>query len=328
MNVWDVHLYASTVSIVLSICYCLYISCSLLRDKKSRCKVKRNSLVVSWFLLLVPGFLLDLACLVENMRQIYSKERLHEGLLCKVLGFIAIFTVTSQNGASSTVAYVTYLFVKHGKTPPMNTTIFGNLLSWLMGIAIAFIYLSGNVIGPYRGIYCCVKQENYSGILVAEIFLVFAFSLGLQTFLYWRGLSLSHSSFQLNASRTSRVVMQRGLEMICIFHTSYLLIAADAVAVFTRVQTSIWLSVVASCIVKLQPFCHCFLFHHILKKMNKKNAQVHPTQTLSKNKARTRFSFGLQLLCSRSNIFPKYAQISARREGNLHSHELEDVKSP
>jgi len=262
------------------------------------------------------------------MRQIYSKERLHEGLLCKVLGFIAIFTVTSQNGASSTVAYVTYLFVKHGKTPPMNTTIFGNLLSWLMGIAIAFIYLSGNVIGPYRGIYCCVKQENYSGILVAEIFLVFAFSLGLQTFLYWRGLSLSHSSFQLNASRTSRVVMQRGLEMICIFHTSYLLIAADAVAVFTRVQTSIWLSVVASCIVKLQPFCHCFLFHHILKKMNKKNAQVHPTQTLSKNKARTRFSFGLQLLCSRSNIFPKYAQISARREGNLHSHELEDVKSP
>jgi len=279
--------------------------------------------------MIIPGFLLVLVFLVENVRQIYFGEPLKEGSLCKFYAFIAIFTVTSLNGASSTVAYVTYLFVKHGKTPSKNPAIFGNLLIWLMGIVIAFVYLSGNVFGPYRGIYCCVKKEHYNGILVAEMFLVFAFSVGLQSFFYWRAFleSRRHSRSQINAGSTSLSVMRSGLEMIFIFYTSYSLIAADAVAVFSSAQTSIWLSVVASCMVKLQPFCHCILFHGILKKIHQNNAQVHPVRALSTgtmNKTRFVSRTQFQLLKSSAKNYLKYV----RKGSNMYSRNLEDIKSP
>jgi len=189
-----------------------------------------------------------------------------------------MWTLTSLNGSASTISYVTYLFVKSGEMPPIEKVLGGNLLSWLAGLAIAFIYLFGRVLGPYRGLYCCVKQEYYKGILVAEMFLVLGVSASFQAFFYSSAFleCRKHPQVDISARKTSLVIVKGGLGMILIFYISYFLIAADAVAVFSSAHTSIWLSGIAACMVKLEPFWHCLLLHHILCQMRKHRTRVCP----------------------------------------------------
>jgi len=324
MNVQDIiYLSASTSCEFLSISYCAYIVIRCIRDQELFQHVKGNSLLVSWIFLILPGFLLVVVFLIENAQRIYFREALKNGASCQFSGFIAILTLTSLNGSASTVSYVTYLFVKSGKKPPIEKIIGGNLLSWLAGLGIASIYLYGGVFGPYRELYCCVEKKYYRGTLVAEMFLVFGFSAVFQVFFYTSAFLECRKFSQDNNNgdncKTSVVILKRGLEMILIFYMSYSLIAADSAAVFASSHPNIWLSGVAACMVKLEPFWHCLLLHRILNRMCKHRARVSPynpeQQALSeKNKSSSSKAISL-LQCFQSKHKPtskKYSQLSVR----------------
>ena len=48
------------------------------------------------------------------------------------------------------------------------------------------VYLIMEKFGPFRGLYCCVKEELFDGIIVAEVFLVFGIAAAVQVFMYSR----------------------------------------------------------------------------------------------------------------------------------------------
>jgi len=321
-----IYLSVSTFCIVISISYCAYVVFVLVREKDLFKRVKENSLLISWFLLVPPGLLLVLVFLVENSHQIYFKEALQDGVLCKFCAFCAILTLTALNGCAITVAYLTYLFVKNGKRPAPEKAMIGNIVSWLAGLAFSFVYLFGDVFGPYRGIYCCVKQQYFTGALVGEMFMVFGFSAAFEGLFYLRSVMESRKLSQRNthANQTSFIIMRRGLEMILIFYVSYVLVAVDSVIIFARLESSIWLSMVAAWMVKLEPFWHCFLLHRILKRIRKSRARVMPyneTGPASRNKSSSKFGSvvhwlqSIQSSCSRPS--KKYNQLSVRRKVSL-----------
>ena len=39
--------------------------------------------------------------------------------------------------------------------------IYWNIGSWVFAIVLAGIFLIGDLLGPYKGLYCCVKETNY-----------------------------------------------------------------------------------------------------------------------------------------------------------------------
>ena len=56
----------------------------------------------------------------------------------------------------------------------------------LLGLVISMVYLIMEKFGPFRGLYCCVKEELFDGIIVAEVFLVFGIAAAVQVFMYSR----------------------------------------------------------------------------------------------------------------------------------------------
>jgi len=223
--------------------------------------------------------------------------------------------------------------VKNGKRPATGKAMIGNVASWLAGFVFSFIYLFGDVFGPYRGIYCCVKEQDFKGALVGEMFIVFGFSAAFEGLFYIRSVMESRKLSQGNthANQTSFIIMQRGLEMILIFYVSYVLVAVDSVIIFSRLESSIWLSMVAAWMVKLEPFWHCVLLHRILKRMRKNRARVMPYNGQGpsfKNKSSSKVNPVLQWLhsiqssCSRPSQQYKHLSVSVRRKVSL--KDLED----
>jgi len=129
------------------------------------------------------------------------------------------------------------MFCKRGKRGDFKTVFIGNACSWILGLVISIIYLIGGKFGPFRGLYCCVKEELYDGIIVAEVFLVFGIAVAVQVFMYssccLEALNIGELQ-NTSAAKTSIAIMKRGLEMIGVFYLSYVLIVVDSIAIFSK----------------------------------------------------------------------------------------------
>ena len=95
--------------------------------------IRGNVVLVSWCFLLVPGLILVVVFLFEDIIQIYENEIVHEGKLCNFFSFVAIWTVVSSNGSTCTISYLTYLFCKRGKRGDFKIVVIGNACSWVLG---------------------------------------------------------------------------------------------------------------------------------------------------------------------------------------------------
>jgi len=210
----------------------------------------------------------------------YHNQIVSEGKLCDFFSFIAIWTVVASNGSSCTISCLTYTFCKRGKKTSLRTVFIGNACSWLLGLVISITYLIEEKFGTFRGLYCCVKEDLYDGIIVAEVFLVFGLATAIQVCMYTRCYlqALKHGELQnTSVVKTSIAIIKRGLEMIGVFYLSYVLIVVDSIALFAQREPSIWISMFAAWMPKLGPFLHCLLIHRIINRIQKKNiARVVP----------------------------------------------------
>jgi len=282
------YLSVSITCILISIIHLFYIAKTIVKDKKLIKHIRGNAILVSWCFLLFPGLVLVVVFLFEDIIQIYQNEIIQEGSLCNFFSFIAIWTVVSSNGSTCTISYLTYMmFCKRGKRGDFKTVFIGNACSWILGLVISIIYLIGGKFGPFRGLYCCVKEELYDGIIVAEVFLVFGIAVAVQVFMYssccLEALNIGELQ-NTSAAKTSIAIMKRGLEMIGVFYLSYVLIVVDSIAIFSKKEPNILLGMFAAWMPKLELSLHCILLHQSIKRIQKKsNATVVPLGSHAKN---------------------------------------------
>mmetsp|Transcript_21317 Transcript_21317/g.27970 ORF Transcript_21317/g.27970 Transcript_21317/m.27970 type:complete len:416 (-) Transcript_21317:532-1779(-) len=245
-------------------------------NKKTLRDIVKNPVMVAWYLLLPPNMVMTVVYFIEHARQLAMNVESQPGPLCNFVAFWAISAIASLNGASITIAFVTYRLVKDGKKPRLQVILIGNAIAWLVGLTLATIFITGNSIGPYQGLYCCVKEEEYYGFRVALIFTTFAISISSQTFFYYRSYSLIKSteggalqSSGGSARKASKVIMQRGIEMVAIFYLCWFVIALNSIIAYAGGKPNIWVSTIGAWLAKMNPLLHCLMMYRNLKRINK-----------------------------------------------------------
>jgi len=248
-------------------------------NKKTLKELSHNSVLLAWYLLLPPNVTMMLAYFIEHLSMLIQGTASMPGKLCTTVAFFAISAVVSINGSSITIAYITCRLVRDGKVPDLRIVLTGNFTSWVVGIVIAIIFMTGNSIGPYHGLYCCVKESEYHGFRVALIFATFCFSLTTQSFFYFRAWDMiqrkEQNTLQSNIRvKASRVIMRRGLEMVTIFYVCWIIICVDSIIAYVGGNPKLWTSIVGAWTAKLNPVLHCIMMHRNLRRTRKVSAIV------------------------------------------------------
>lgn len=65
-----------------------------------------------------------------------------------------------------------------------------NGLSWAFAVVLAGAFLIGDQLGPYKGLYCCVRETQYRAYAVAPIIIVTLTALFSMSYFYY--LSYTH----------------------------------------------------------------------------------------------------------------------------------------
>jgi hypothetical protein len=244
-------------------------------DRKPLKDISKNPMLAAWYLLLPPNMTMTFVYFIEHFVMLVRGTTSHIGGLCSFVAFWAIAAVVSINGSSVTISYVTYRLVKDGKKPELKTILIGNGLSWALGLAIAIIFMTGHSIGPYQGLYCCVKEAQYHGYRVALIFTSFAVSVAAQTYFYyrsWKIVKATESGVLQSTGRgvkASRAVMKRGVEMVSIFYCCWFIIFVNSIIAYNGQTPNIWAGVVGAWMAKLNPVLHCLMMVRNIRKSRK-----------------------------------------------------------
>lgn len=245
-------------------------------DRKSLKDILKNPVLVAWYLLLPPNMVMSFVYFLEHGRQLIQNIESTAGPLCTFVAFWAISAVVSLNGSSITIAFVTFRLVKRGKKPELKIILIGNAIAWLVGLALATVFLTGNSIGPYQGLYCCVKEEQYYGYRVALIFTTFVVSISTQSAFYilsfleikkteGGGLQSSGGS----AKKASSVIMKRGLEMVGVFYLCWFVIAVNSFIAYSGSHPNVWSGCIGAWLAKMNPLLHCTMMYRNLKRIKK-----------------------------------------------------------
>jgi len=59
-----------------------------------------------------------------------------------------------------------------------------NVCSWIFATCLSAIFLAEDMLGPYKGLYCCVKESHYRAYAVAPILIVTGMSAGSMIYCY------------------------------------------------------------------------------------------------------------------------------------------------
>lgn len=245
-------------------------------NKKTLRDILKNPVLVAWYLLLPPNMLMMFVYCIEHIRAVTSGYEIEAGGLCTFVAFFAINAIIAMNGSSIVIAYVTFRLVNDGKKPDLKIILIGNAVAWVVGLIISTIFMTGNSIGPYQGLYCCVKEEQYYGFRVALVFTTFFVSTGSQTFFYAKSYQKIKQteggglqSTGGTAKKASKVIFKRGAEMVGIFYLCWSIMVINSFHAFVGRKPNIWVSALAAWMTKLMPVLHCKMMSRNLTRIKK-----------------------------------------------------------
>ena len=73
-----------------------------------------------------------------------------------------------------------------GNPMPDKMVVVWNVFSWTFATVLAGAFLVGKQLGPYKGLYCCVKETEYRAYAVAPIIVVTFTALLAMSYFYYQ----------------------------------------------------------------------------------------------------------------------------------------------
>jgi len=276
----------------------------------SKSSVLKKPVLFGWFLLFIPNFLVALVFFIQHMQILVVQMPPQHGVWCTFVAFVAIIAMVALNGSCLTIASTMYCIVKFGPKKVWKIIAIGNFMSWCFGVAVGIWYLLGNSLGPFRGLYCCIREEKYNGARVFLIFFTFVLSILLQSALYFSAfrhirrteqnarnqtnlttpMSRLRSSSPLFQSTNTHdlaneqdsplfsykgtvahLFMRKGLIQVSIFYFCWLWISVDSIIVFSgHKQVPLVSSLVAALLAKMNGVLHGYVMLQHLSKAKRK----------------------------------------------------------
>jgi len=236
------------------------------------------------------------------MQILILQLRPEEGKWCQFVAFTAVIAMICLNGSCLTIAYTMYQLVMFGPKHIWRSVIYGNLASWLVGIIIGIWYIADGALGPYRGLYCCIRGEAYNGARIFLIFGSFVLSIAVQSILY--GSAFYHIRKTESAAKnsiqpvtgpsapsgddqdddqvaiklrpsTSVVFMKKGIQLVSIFYVCWFWISVDALIVFSGKEVPLASSIVGAIFAKSNSVIHCLVMTSHIEKARQKVVVLH-----------------------------------------------------
>lgn len=262
----------------------------------------KKPILFAWFLLLLPNITVALVYFSEHMQILITQQRAEDGAWCRFVAFTAIVAMVCLNGSCLTIAVTMFQLVKMGSKYVWRTVVYGNILSWLSGIAIGIWYIVDDALGAYRGLYCCIKGEKYNGPRIFLIFGSFIFSIVAQSILYVSAFqhiqktekaASAHSKAHSSVGPTgedqdvtesvvlkippsaSKVFMKKGIQLVSIFYCCWFWISVDALIVFSGKTVPISSSIVGAIFAKMNSVIHCLVMTRHINKAKQKVVGLH-----------------------------------------------------
>ena len=119
-----------------------------------------NSITKSFICIIIPD-----AFLVLNFlpRTIYTSrlDQLPDDGWCTFSAYLSTVVMVALNLGTVCVGYTTWRLTCLKPVPDM--LIWGwNAASWTLGSILASLFMIKDDMGPYKGLYCCIKQVSPS----------------------------------------------------------------------------------------------------------------------------------------------------------------------
>lgn len=195
-------------------------------------------------------------------------------------------------GGSVIIAFATYRLVA-GRPLSDRHLITWNLVNWVAAVVVAAGFWIDGILGPYKNLYCCVREDAYHTWAVAST-LFFIFAAGLLSSYYYAHAykklmyleKVMTTPQNVAHTKASRIVIKRGtlLVILIYFFWSLIIVAGFIIGAGGTVPAS--LDMFGAFLVKCMPLFDSLFLQNMIKKVIRKDSQVNPERDSMIAKAR------------------------------------------
>ena len=227
--------------------------------------------------MLIPDFVMCLNFLPHSLR-FWLDGHLRNTVDCRISAFFAIAQITALNLGAIFIALTTWRMIVGVRTPDRIILLYV-MASWAAGVVLASLFMIGDTLGPYKGLYCCIKEQKYRSYAVLPILLVTALAVFSMCYLYFRSYQRlkqleERGTIVSNRINASRTVMRRGMFLVSSFYGcwSVIIICGIITAVDGHVPTA--LDMVGAWMAKCMPIVDSMLLLRMLSRIERRNVAL------------------------------------------------------
>ena len=215
-----------------------------------------------------------------------------ESTWCDLVAWAALMDLTALLGGSIIISYTTWRLVA-GYPVSDRLLILWNLGNWIVAGIVASAFWIEGILGPYKNLYCCVRQDSYR-VWASVSTLVFIFATSIICAIFYRKaydkLVYMEKNLVANKSpahtKASRIVVQRGTLLVVLTNLWWSLIIVAGIITAAGGVVPASLDMFGAWLVKCMPLFDSYFFYGMLKKVVHKDAKVNPERDSKLAKAR------------------------------------------
>jgi len=164
-----------------------------------------------------------------------------------------------------------------GNPVPDKLVVLYNAASWAFGFCLAGIYFVGDLIGPYKGLYCCIKETRYRAYAVTPSFLVTISAVCLMAHFYWQAYIYikksegKRSQAAGEGEKASTLILRRGITLVSCFYICWAVMLTNGFITSVGGQVHPGYDILAAWTAKLLPIVDSVLLMQMLSRILEKD---------------------------------------------------------
>lgn len=232
---------------------------------------KSNFLIRAFITPLIP----DIVCIINFfLRDLYNLfiGRLDTSIWCEISATFSVAHFLSLFGGLFFIAFCTYK-MSLGKIVSNKIIIFYNILIWLFGFVYAIYLQQLNILGEFKGLYCCIHEESLthpSVIFISYIAIVIVSATIGYYILAYRTIKKQKQYTRIR-NRVKEVILYRGFMFFISFFSCWSLMLYKVILhSFHLPELNLFLEMLASWTVKCMPIVNSLILLRLFNIIEKK----------------------------------------------------------
>lgn len=190
-----------------------------------------NSILKAFVCVIIPDVLMIVNFLPRTVHTAFQPS-LQPGPWCTFSAFLATAVMIALNLGTVCIAFTTWRLTCCQPLSDRHISLLV-LVTWFVGIFIAIAYWASGILGPYKGLYCCITDaaKAEGDVLVYAVFFITCASLVPIVVCYRLAFQRIHEAEKLLARveslkdrmAASKAILHQGIAVICVCYGGWLM---------------------------------------------------------------------------------------------------------